>query len=197
MRPDHSMRPACAISTLGRWRKLAERSAKRPRGGAPAPATTTFGAIQRSGGSHSMGTRTSGQARPVARNAAAAAPAWRPPSAATSAVSAPCRRLPAANTPGLEVRSAVSTDGPRVPASIARPRHHSELVVGDPVGAEHDGVARHAAHAAALEVGELHLLHARSRRGSRSARCASRPGSGSAGRHRLGRARATDAAAAP
>ena len=115
------MRPAWAISTPGRSTKLSERSAKRPRGGAPAPITTTFGEIHRSGGSHSIGTRTSGHVPPTASIAATAPPAWRPPSAATSAVSAPCSRLPAAKTPAREVRSAASTRGPRVPESMLSP----------------------------------------------------------------------------
>jgi len=47
--------------------------------------------------------------------------ACRPDSAATSAVSAACTRLPAANTPGADVSSRVSTTGPRVPGSMASP----------------------------------------------------------------------------
>jgi len=47
--------------------------------------------------------------------------ACRPDSAATSAVSAACTRLPAANTPAADVSSVVSTAGPRVPGSMARP----------------------------------------------------------------------------
>ena len=42
------------------------------------------------------------------------------------------------------------------------PSHHCELVVGDPVGAEDDGVARDAAYDTAVQIGELHLLHSRS-----------------------------------
>ena len=79
-----------------------------------------FGAIHPSGDSHSIGTR-SGQSRSPAAKAAAATAAWRPLSAAMSAISAPCSRLPAANTPRREVRRAASTNGPRVPGSIARP----------------------------------------------------------------------------
>ncbi len=47
--------------------------------------------------------------------------ACRPLSAAMSAVSAPCKRLPAANTPGREVRREASTAGPSVPGSSSRP----------------------------------------------------------------------------
>ena len=38
-----------------------------------------------------------------------------------SAVSAACTRFPAANTPGADVASAVSTAGPRVPGSSSSP----------------------------------------------------------------------------
>jgi hypothetical protein len=47
--------------------------------------------------------------------------ACRPDSAAMSAVSAACTRFPAANTPASDVSSVVSTAGPSVPGSMARP----------------------------------------------------------------------------
>ena len=79
----------------------------------------------------------------------------RPSSAQTSAVSAGWTRLPAANTPGTDVRK------PDVTAGAFATGHHraagaaGELVVGDPVAGEHDRVALDA-----RAVGELDRLDA-------------------------------------
>ena len=78
----------------------------------------------------------------------------------------------------------------RVHAGTARagvqlePAHHSELVVGDPVGREHDGVALDRAGGAAVEVGELDLLHPRPPVDRRQQRCASRAAPASGARTR-------------
>ena len=46
-----------------------------------------------------------------------------------------------ANTPSREVRNVASTEGPLTAGSMARPLRRGQLVVGDPVAGEHDGVA--------------------------------------------------------
>ena len=81
--------------------------------------------------------------------------AWRPASAATSAVSAACTRLPAANTPGADVRSAVSTARAARARVDGQPGQPRQLVVGDPVAGEHHGVARHAPRRARRECADL------------------------------------------
>src|SRR5205085_327062 len=116
-RPRHRTRPPWRTSSSTPRRNSVERSAKRPRGGGSALAPTALGAIQPSGAWQTMGTGAAGQSPSLASQPASDSAACRPSSAATSAGSAPCSRLPAANTPGRAVRSAVSTRGPRVPGS--------------------------------------------------------------------------------
>ena len=195
-RPDHSVRAPCAISIRGRDAKPLERSAKRPRGGGPAPGTTTLGAIHRSGGSHSIGMRASGQRLPV-RDERGGARRGVPPAER-------------GNVGGLgSVKQVAGREDPRpggaqrgVHGRAARarvhvePRHHGELVVRNPVGREDDGVALHVPHRTAVEVRELHLLHARAAVDRGRSRCASRAESESEARHRRGTARATGGAAA-
>ena len=82
----------------------------------------------------------------------------RPSSAAMSAVSTGCSRLPAAKTPGVLARRALSTRAlgwrGRYPGGGA-----GELVVGDPVPGGDDGVPVDGAPDAAVEILDLHRLH--------------------------------------
>ena len=148
---------------------------------------TAFGEIHGSGGSHSIGTRRSGQALPAHEPAAPAA-AWRPLSAATSAVSAPWRRLPAANTPGREVRSAASTDGPRVPGSIASPAVTASSWSG--IQSAVNTTVSHATRrvGAAVEAAQLHGLDPRPAVDRGDALCGSRAACASGAPRRRGRA---------
>ena len=99
--------------------------------------------------------------RPVASHCATLGATHRPSSAQTSAVSAPWSRLPAANTPGTDVRRLPSTRGAAVPAIDREPAAPRELVVGHPVAGEHDGVALDDLGRSAPEVGQLDGLDPR------------------------------------
>ena len=137
--------------------------------GGPAGAARALGAIQPSGGSHVIRTRSRGPC--AVREVAATrrcrvAPAQRRDVRLLGPVQHVARREHAGRA-----RCAGRRRPPgRACPGRARCRQHRQLVVGDPVGAEDDGVARHAAGAAAVEVGQLDLLHPRAARGSRSPR---------------------------
>jgi len=126
-----SSRPSCRTSSRAGQRNSPLRSKNRPSGGASPQvgAAIALGEIHRSGGATSTGTQPARPARagraaptaPAPSRAVMCRAACRPDSAAMSAVSAACTRLPAANTPAADVSSVVSTAGPRMPGSIARP----------------------------------------------------------------------------
>ena len=114
--------------------------------------------------SPSGGSQGPARAAPATRRCRGSAPT---PRRHVAAARAPRRRparrraagCPRANTPGREVRSPASTAGPARERVELEPGQHRELVVGDPVGAEHDRVAGDLAAPAAVEVGQLDLLH--------------------------------------
>src|SRR5262249_61015126 len=100
------------VSSRGRSRKAAARSRTPPRGGGLA-LDTALGETHLSGARHETGT-DAGQSRSWSQTGTAAALCF-PATPATSAGSATWTTLTAANTPTKDVRSAVSTAGPRAP----------------------------------------------------------------------------------
>ena len=132
--------PRCRATTVGRRTSSSVHDSSRCRGGAGSPGRSMPGATQRSGGSTVTRTPPDGAARP-SRWASTWSATCLPSSAATSAVSTGCNRFPTANTPGVLVRSAVSTSGPRVAGSMSRPAARASSWSGIQSPVKHHAVA--------------------------------------------------------